>query len=85
MLRNVYRRARRELSKAILIAKRAAWTELLTTIEEDPWGLPYKIVVKKLARDSNLTCTLEESVLNDLLGSLFPDAPELSCTDWVVK
>lgn len=84
-LRKAYKLARRELSKAILVAKRSAWTELLMTIDEDPWGLPYKIVMKKLARGSNLTGVLEESVLNTLLASLFPDALELPCTDWVTR
>lgn len=84
-LRNIYRRSKRELSRAILAAKKSSWNELLSTVDADPWGLPYKIVMRKLATGSNLTTSLDESILNDLFLSLFPDDPILSDTDWVAR
>lgn len=72
-LENAYRTTKRALRKAIGQAKTKAWRELIATIEEDPWGLPYKVVLKKLRRASdNLTETLEEEKLNHLLSFLFP-------------
>ena len=43
-----YREARRPLQRAIKEAKRRAWGELLTSLHSDPWGLHYKMVLKKL-------------------------------------
>lgn len=33
---------------AIKTAQEASWKQLVETVEADPWGLPYKIVVKKI-------------------------------------
>jgi len=38
------------LQRAIKRAKARAWDELVRSIDEDPWGRPYKIVRKKLAK-----------------------------------
>lgn len=43
-----YRAAKKSLSVAIKRAKAGAWTELLHTLHEDPWGRPYKLVLNKL-------------------------------------
>lgn len=40
-----YRAAR--LKAVVRAAKVKAWEELLLTIDEDPWGRPYRIVTKK--------------------------------------
>ncbi|XP_043502780.1 uncharacterized protein LOC122524534 [Polistes fuscatus] len=42
------REAKRGLVRAIRRAKASAWRDFLTTIEEDPWGRPYKLVMKSL-------------------------------------
>lgn len=47
--------------------------ELLASIEDDPWGLPYRLVTKKLARGNNLTETLKPEVLMGVLDDLFPE------------
>lgn len=46
-LRNVYRE-RRELRHRINKAKHEAWTELIKKLDEDPWGLGYKVVMNRL-------------------------------------
>lgn len=43
-----YRLARGALRDFIGRAKFRAWEELLSTLDEDPWERPYKIVLKKL-------------------------------------
>jgi len=46
---------------------------MIQTLDEDPWGLPYKIVLNRLRRsESSLSETLELDVVEKLLDSLFP-------------
>lgn len=68
-----YKDNRKELRKEINRLKSVAWDELISTIENDPWGLPYKLVLNKLKVASlGLTERLEEDTLRTLLDSLFP-------------
>jgi len=65
--------AKKSLRLEIRRAKSAAWAELISTLNSDPWGLPYKLVMGTLRKSSPaLSETLEESTLNRLLDSLFP-------------
>ncbi|KMQ88867.1 reverse transcriptase [Lasius niger] len=67
-------RKKKLLRNAINRAKMTAWQELLDTIEDDPWGLPYKLVLKKLRHSTpSLTETLDEETVDSLIGSLFPN------------
>lgn len=43
-----YRTAKAALRTAIAEAKARAWQELIFSLEEDPWGRPYKMVMGKL-------------------------------------
>lgn len=68
-----YRVARAKLRDAIKIAKAKSWDELVRSVDENPWGLPYKLVLGKLRRFSKgLTETLDPLVRERLLDSLFP-------------
>lgn len=63
----------RKLRTSIKKAKIESWNELIVGIEEDPWGLPYKLVLGKLRQSAPmLTETLSEKELEELLKSLFP-------------
>lgn len=74
-----YRLAKRTLRLAIKKAKGNTWTELIDSINRDPWGLPYKIVMGKLRRSCPaLTETLDQVTLNKLLGTLFPGKVSLA-------
>jgi len=54
-------------------AKVDAWSELIKCIEDDPWGLPYRIVMGKLRRAApGLTETLDPVELESLMESFFP-------------
>lgn len=77
-----YKRAKRDLGLAITRAKRSSWTELLSTVDADPWGFPFKLVMKRLNRGANLTEVLERQELDELLGSLFPEDTAPLATDW---
>jgi len=71
--RKAYTTAKKALRNAIKKAKNAAWAELVATIDSDPWGLPYKLVMSKIRRTSpSLSETLDTGVLGKLLDSLFP-------------
>jgi len=72
-LGEIYKSTRKKLRNEINNAKSSAWQELINTIEEDPWGLPYKLVLRKLkSATSTLTEILEPEILSELLDSLFP-------------
>lgn len=68
-----YKMARKALRMAIKRSKTAAWMELLQTLEEDPWGRPYKIVLNKLRPAAPpLTETLDIKFVEDVISTLFP-------------
>lgn len=83
-----YRAARRNLRRMINRAKRDSWKDLIQAIDEDPWGLPYKIVLNKLRRSTpSLTETLNPVLLEDMMDALFPRgdgwvAPEIGEANW---
>ncbi|KMQ91208.1 reverse transcriptase [Lasius niger] len=56
----------------------------LDSIDSDPWGLPYRLIIKKLkAATPSMIELLDPDVLSDLLDSLFPrnNRPD-PLTDW---
>ena len=68
-----YLLATQMLKGAIHRAKTSAWQELIATLDNDPWGLPYRIVLNRLRLSTpGLTITLESDVLRALLDKLFP-------------
>lgn len=80
--RRIYKRKKAELNREIARAKERSWHELLAVIDEDPWGFPYKTIVKRLSTGSDMTEVLERDVLENLLSSLFPIGEELRAIDW---
>lgn len=72
--RREYKEARKSLRVAIKKSKATAWKELLHTLEEDPWGRPYKIVLNKLRPAAPpLTETLDPELVKKIMVTLFPD------------
>jgi len=68
---------KKELRNAIKKSKVRAWDELIQTIDRDPWGLPYRIVIKKLRRSSpSLTEILDNEILMEIINKLFPNNPD---------
>lgn len=68
-----YKTAKKEFRKAIRKAKDASWRELISTINRDPWGIPFKLVMGKLrAANPSLSEILDEDSLTKLVDSLFP-------------
>jgi len=72
-LEDVYKKSRSTLCKLIKRSKAKAWESLIDTLEDDPWGLPYRIVMDRLRRSGpSFTEFLEPTAVNNLLDDLFP-------------
>ncbi|KMQ94776.1 reverse transcriptase [Lasius niger] len=72
-LGETYKTARKDLRLEINRLKAKAWQELIESIDKNPWGLPYKLVLGKLRPAApGLSELLERDVLSNLLDSLFP-------------
>lgn len=68
-----YKHLRKDLRTEIGRLKSVAWQKLLGSVDRDPWGLPYWLVLKKLKTASlGLTEVLDPDTLSELLKSLFP-------------
>lgn len=70
-LYKIYKEARLMLNKAIKESKRSLWTKMLEDIEGDPWGRPYKVVMKKLKNHRILSPT-DPIVMKEIVTVLFP-------------
>jgi len=71
---NLFKKARTALCKSIKRAKSEAWGALIGTLDDDPCGLPYRIVMDRLRRSgSALSESLEPRIIDRLLDELPPD------------
>lgn len=68
---DVYREAKRQLKISILHSKKASWNKLIESVDNDPFGKPYKVVMRKL-RGPPATATMEPSTLRTVISTLFP-------------
>lgn len=77
--RTELRRARAELRGAIRKTKDKAWGELLSTLEADPWGRPYRMATRKLRGSSSPVAeSISGAELRAITDELFPRAAENS-------
>ncbi|KAL0895255.1 hypothetical protein ABMA27_011409 [Loxostege sticticalis] len=74
-----YRRRRRRNEdeeatlRTALVEAKSALSELLATLNRDPWGRPYRMVRKKfLPYSAPLTRCLQPQLLDDVVAALFP-------------
>jgi len=78
-----YRNARCALSHTIRKSREKCWDELLSSLNTDPWGRPYKIVLKRhRAWTPPATETMEPRLLGDVVDALFPQWVEGSTLEW---
>ena len=66
-----YREARKQLRGAISKSKAMAWKRLLQEVDDDPWGRPYQLVMKKL-RNSPPSSQLDHETMEKVVDGLFP-------------
>jgi len=67
-----YKDARTKLKREIRRSKRECWEKLCRQVEEDPWGLPYRLVTKKLVRRKNIPEITLPGRLEAIVDGLFP-------------
>jgi len=68
---SAYKTARQALNGAIKTSKKTKWEELRNDINSNPWGMGYKIVMKKLGANPSLPL-LDSSKMAEIVGTLFP-------------
>lgn len=67
-----FKESRKKLKLAIKRSKEASWKKLCAQVERDPWGLPYKIVTKKLVGRRTIPGLTLPGRLNHIVDTLFP-------------
>jgi hypothetical protein len=70
------RAARRKLKSAIATSKNQAWDDLIQEVEDDPWGRPYRMVLKRFKGKPPAT-QMEPRTMDDVVKGLFPEHPPM--------
>lgn len=70
-----YKAAKKNLKAAIRRSKHQKWEELRQDANNDPWGLGYKIVMRKLGARSP-SPGMDAARMADIVNQLFPTHPE---------
>jgi len=76
------RAAKRALVNAIKKAKESAWRKLCDLVQNDTWGLPYKLVTDKLIRPPPIPELDTPGRLRHIVDGLFPQHPKREKIDW---
>jgi hypothetical protein len=69
------REARKSLKRAIAKSKEQAWDDLIQEVGRDPWGRPYKLVMKRFKGQPPAT-QLDPGTLDSVVEGLFPQHPD---------
>jgi len=69
-----YSTARKELRRAIRLAQVESWKKLCLLVDEYPWGLPYRVVMKRLGARTRFPEGRELAIAT----ALFPSRPEVT-------
>ncbi|KAL4083185.1 hypothetical protein QTP88_028515 [Uroleucon formosanum] len=78
--RTAYKVKRKILRQAIRSSQTKCWSDLCRSVDFDPWGLPYKVVTKRIGRRRpGIEARGMESEIAD---HLFPNPP---ATDWALE
>ncbi|XP_032664107.1 uncharacterized protein LOC116840891 [Odontomachus brunneus] len=68
-----YREKREALKAAIAAAKARTWDDLVSTINRDPWGRPYHIMMRRFRSWAPPpTMSLDPGILDEVVRALFP-------------
>lgn len=70
-----WKELRRTLATAIKSAKEKCWSDLIAKVDSDPWGKPYKVVMRKLRRSRPIPGIELPGRLETIVNGLFPTAP----------
>ncbi|VVC42053.1 Hypothetical protein CINCED_3A021381 [Cinara cedri] len=72
----LYKEARKTLNSAIRRHKKKCWADLVKSVDGDPWGKPYKIVMRRL-QGPPAPNRMEPDTLSEVVDGLFPEHPPL--------
>ena len=67
-----FRMAKKEMKDAITRSNKLKWQELRGDLNNIPWGLRYKLVMKKLGTNCLLS-VLNYQTMTNIVNALFPD------------
>lgn len=70
----LHKAAKRELRGAIKRSKLRCWRELCRDVDDDPWGMGYKLVIQKLGARPPPSI-MEPSAMVEVVNALFPNHP----------
>jgi len=77
------RAARCALSRAIRKSRATCWSDMLKSLDSDPWGRPYTIVMlKHRAWTPPVTQSLDDNVLSQVVDTIFSQGVEGSTLEW---
>lgn len=76
VLTMIYKKCKLELNVEIRKAKKENWINLMQEIDTDPWGRPYKCIMKKLKGMVSRPEILNTEEVKDIVGKLFILRPE---------
>ena len=68
--------ARKALVDAIKRAKQHCWSELCSQIDRDPWGLPYRLVMKRFKAPQVIPGITLPGRVDSIISTLFPTRAE---------
>lgn len=68
----LYKEARGNLKSAIRTSKNSCWKKLCAQVLHDPWGLPYKIITKKLVGRKPIPELSIPGRIQSIVNTLFP-------------
>jgi len=80
-----HRDAKRRWKIVILKNKKKCWTELKESVERDPFGYPYKMVMSKLRGGPPTTVTMEPQCLRKVNDTLFPTHDANEPQQWCLQ
>lgn len=72
-----YKEAKKKLRRAIRKSKETGWKNLCAQVEADLWGLPYKLVTKKLMGRRPIPGLHLPGRLMSIVDTLFPQVPKI--------
>lgn len=75
-----WKEARKLLSIAIKAAKERSWSDLIAIVDNDPWGKPYRTVMKRFRRSNPIPGIELPGRLEWIVDALFPLSPALPRT-----
>lgn len=66
-----YKEAKKGLKVEILRSKSDCWSKLIRMVDDDPWGKPYKMIMRKL-RGIPPAAQMETETIEKIINGLFP-------------